>query len=66
VLPGVSHAFAAKESVGQALNWITERFRGVAVSLRVSFQNTSLLAAIARMMITMKMTRKRKNRIFEI
>ncbi len=29
VLPGVSHTFAAKDSVGQALNWITERFRGV-------------------------------------
>jgi acetyl esterase/lipase len=28
VLPGVTHTFAAKDSVGQALNWITERFRG--------------------------------------
>lgn len=28
VLPGVTHTFAAKDSVGQALAWITERFRG--------------------------------------
>jgi pimeloyl-ACP methyl ester carboxylesterase len=28
VLPGVSHTFAAKDSVGRALDWITERFRG--------------------------------------
>ncbi len=28
LLPGVSHTFAAKESVGRALAWMTERFRG--------------------------------------
>ncbi len=28
LLPGVSHTFAAKDSVGQALAWINERFRG--------------------------------------
>ncbi|HSB59657.1 MAG TPA: alpha/beta fold hydrolase [Methyloceanibacter sp.] len=28
VLPGVDHTFAAKDSVGKALDWITERFRG--------------------------------------
>ena len=27
VLPGVTHTFAAKDSVGQALAWITDRFR---------------------------------------
>jgi hypothetical protein len=28
VLPGVNHTFAAKDSVGQALAWIGQRFRG--------------------------------------
>ena len=28
LLPGVTHTFAAKDSVGQALNWITDRFKG--------------------------------------
>ena len=27
-LPGVTHTFAAKDSVGQALRWMGERFRG--------------------------------------
>ena len=29
MLNGVTHTFAAKDSVGQALAWIDERFRGV-------------------------------------
>jgi acetyl esterase/lipase len=29
LLPGVTHTFAAKDSVGQALAWIGDRFRGV-------------------------------------
>ena len=28
LLPGVTHTFAAKDSVGQALAWINERFKG--------------------------------------
>jgi acetyl esterase/lipase len=28
LLPGVTHTFAAKDSAGQAIAWITERFRG--------------------------------------
>jgi hypothetical protein len=27
-LPGVTHTFAARDSTGAALNWMTERFRG--------------------------------------
>jgi hypothetical protein len=29
LLPGVSHTFAARNSVGQALAWMSARFRGV-------------------------------------
>ena len=28
LLPGVSHTFAAKNSAGQALAWMGDRFRG--------------------------------------
>jgi hypothetical protein len=70
LLPGVSHTpprtASARRSPGSPTALGARRRHRSANEPQALAQNTSRLADIARMMITMKITRKMKNSTFEI